>query len=377
MSISTCSRFLKAGFLMATALLSGSAFAQKAGGAPPRSRNQPLNLSSSDASASTAQRARAKAKAGECEAALPLFDEAIRITIEPTLRRDRGACHDKLGNATAAIEDYRAYLYARPEAQDAKEIEERIQVLDGQLEAARKPEDTKSGGGAEASASISINGEKAEAKGSTKGGSGDASDDKAATSYDDFSARVKRRDEAESSSIRSGSGGAFGFYLSFRGFATKGFADELSYAVGVTPRYSFNSFFGIVGELGFAGVGTRPRTAVGGVQVWAAPEIRLKLDPYASNQILLALGPGFERYSGLDRSNSAAFNTFHLRGRVGFRHVFGANVALDASFDPAVMFAKYDGDPQVVSVGGQAIAVTPQIDPQFLVGGTLSLVVGF
>ena len=81
-----------------------------------------------------------------------------RITIEPTLRRDRGACHDKLGNATAAIEDYRAYLYARPEAQDAKEIEERIQVLDGQLEAARKPEDTKSGGGAEASASPSTQG---------------------------------------------------------------------------------------------------------------------------------------------------------------------------------------------------------------------------
>ena len=60
--------------------------------------------------------ARARARAGDCAGALPAFDAAIRVTIEPTLRRDRGLCHEKLGDPFPAIEDYRAYLVARADA---------------------------------------------------------------------------------------------------------------------------------------------------------------------------------------------------------------------------------------------------------------------
>jgi hypothetical protein len=380
MSFSACSRFVKAGLMFAVALVSGPAFAQKAPPQPARSRNQPFNLSASDASASSAARARAKARAEDCAGALPLFDEAIRITIEPTLRRDRGACHDKLGNPTAALDDYRAYLFARPESSDSKEIEERIQVLEGQLESSRKAEEKDApSGGVRGSASLSINGDKTEAQAGSGASSGSRSDDgKGAMSYDDYAARVKRRDEADSSSLRTGTGGSFGFYTSLRSFVGTGTnTDSVGYSVGVTPRYAFTPNFSLVGELGFAGFGARARTASGGIAVWVGAEFRVKLDSYASNSLIFGVGPGFERYVGLDRSNSAALNTGHLRGRIGFRHVFGANVGLDVSFDPAVVFASYDGPPTIVNVNGQSFAVAQSVDPRALLGGNLALVVGF
>jgi len=375
--VSTCSRFVKAGFLLASALVSGSALAQQKPAAPPRTRNQPLNLSSSDQSVGPAARARAKARANDCEGALTLFDEAIRITIEPTLRRDRAACHDKLGNPQAAIDDYRAYLYARPEASDAKDVEERIQVLEGQVEAARKPENDSGRSGGSANASISINGERTETSAGA-GGTDRSENRREATSYDDFSAQVKRRDEAESSSLRMGSGGAFGFYGAVRGMlGATGSQTEIGYSVGVSPRYSFNSWFGLVGELGFAGFGSRAREAIGGIALWVGPEFRVRLDRYASNSLLFAFGPGYERYTGLDRANPAAFNTGHLRGRIGFRHVFGANIGLDLSFDPGVAFFQFDGVPPSITIGGVTTTLPVTVDPRVILGGNLAFVVGF
>ena len=104
---------------------------------------------------------------------------------------------------------------------------------------------------------------------------------------------------------------------------------------------------------------------------------RVKLDSYASNSLLFGVGPGFERYVGLDRSNASALNTGHIRGRIGFRHVFGANVGLDLSFDPAVVFASSDGPPTIVVINGQSFSASQSIDPRALLGGNLALVVGF
>jgi hypothetical protein len=375
MSVSAVSRTLKAAVLFVSALVSSNAFAQKAPPrAPsPRSRNQSFNMTSSDQAASPAARARAKARADDCAGALPLFDEAVRLTIEPTLRRDRGACHDKLGNPTAAVEDYRAYLYARPEASDAKEVEERIQVLEGQIENDKKSSDDPDKGGPSASASLSINGEKTEGH---VGGSGGADDKRASkgSSYDDFAARVKRRDEAETSPLRTGIGGIFGFYGSFRAFPTSFNGSNIGYSVGIAPRYAFTSYFTLLGELGFAGFGTRARQALGGPALWVGAEFRIKLDPYGSNHILLGAGPGYERYVGLDRTNESAFNTFHVRGRIGFRHVFGSNLGLEANFDPSVVFFSSD---QLPSVTVSGLTVSTGQPAQGLISGNVSFVVGF
>src|SRR5450755_1666012 len=63
-----------------------------------------------------ADAARAKAVAGDCKGALDLFDEALRHSIDPTLFRDRGSCHEKLGNVYPAIDDYRSYVSQSPDA---------------------------------------------------------------------------------------------------------------------------------------------------------------------------------------------------------------------------------------------------------------------
>ncbi len=350
-------RSLQVAVVLVSVVGSGPALAQRAGQAQIRQ--------APDGSVSAGARARAKARADDCAGALPLFDEAIRVTIEPTLRRDRGACHDKLGNAAAAVEDYRAYLYARPEGADAKTVEERIQVLTGQTDGGGAKRDDDKGGGASASASLSINGEGASAK-TSSGGDGDKAEGKGddGISYDDYAARVKKRDQADGSAVRTGTGGAFGFYLSIRGFPKRFLSSSVGYNVGVSPRYSVTSNLAIVGELGFAAFGTKAREAVGGIALWVGAELRVKLDSYGSNAILLGLGPGYERYAALDRASPTLFNTGHIRGRLGFRHVFGANMALDLSFDPSAVF--FDAGPQTASV-----------DPQLLLGGTAAFVVGF
>ncbi len=51
------------------------------------------------------------------------FDVALRTSIEPELRRDRGMCHEKLGHPFPAIDDYRAYLVGRPNAPDSDAIQ--------------------------------------------------------------------------------------------------------------------------------------------------------------------------------------------------------------------------------------------------------------
>src|SRR5262249_19802363 len=87
-------------------------------GGPSRSSTQ-FTLRREEAGGADGQVARQRARGGDCASALPSFDAAIRVTIEPTLRRDRGLCHEKLNHPFPAIDDYRAYLIARPEAPDA------------------------------------------------------------------------------------------------------------------------------------------------------------------------------------------------------------------------------------------------------------------
>src|SRR5258708_900192 len=115
--------------LSITSFLVAALAAQIAGAAPPGAGPQTGKPSSSqftlrreEAGGPDASVARGRARAGDCAGALPAFDAAIRLTIEPTLRRDRGLCHEKLGDPFPAIEDYRAYLTARPDAPDADQI---------------------------------------------------------------------------------------------------------------------------------------------------------------------------------------------------------------------------------------------------------------
>jgi hypothetical protein len=75
--------------------------------------------------------ARRLSSIGRCDEALAPFDAAIESRSgEASLRRDRGACHERLGHPAPAIEDYRAYLSMEPSAPDAASIKTRLDALE-------------------------------------------------------------------------------------------------------------------------------------------------------------------------------------------------------------------------------------------------------
>jgi hypothetical protein len=97
-------------------------------GAPGKYRLQPLNLHKEALGTEAfASAARARMRNGDCAGALDDFDLALQSsTTDPTLNRDRGLCHERLGDPYPAIDDYRAYVTAAPDAADAEGIRQRL-----------------------------------------------------------------------------------------------------------------------------------------------------------------------------------------------------------------------------------------------------------
>lgn len=72
--------------------------------------------------------------AGRFAEALDYFERAYELTREPDLLYNIATVHDRLRHDAQALEAYRGYLEARPDAEDRANIEARIAVLE---EAAR------------------------------------------------------------------------------------------------------------------------------------------------------------------------------------------------------------------------------------------------
>jgi hypothetical protein len=362
-----------------TAFSAGLAFAAPPGGGgaasgPSKSSSQ-FTLRREEAGGGDASVARTRARAGDCAGALPAFDAAINVTIEPTLRRDRGLCHEKLGNPFPAIDDYRAYLSARPDAPDADQIRERLIRLNEQVGVAaqsaasfqERDESLHAGG----SFSQGTQGGKASGSaGSSSSRAGARHDDavlgakagEPERGYDYYAAREQIADAADSSPLRFGTGWIVGpFMMVPRYFVGSGVQSSLAFAVGATFRYAWTSSLTFISEVGFAGIGESGQpSSSGGPLVFAGFEVRLPLDTWATNNIILGVGPGFEHYTIAGTKASA--NVLAGRGRIGYRHVFGATIGLEITADGGPAYFKADGgDGQVVGV----------------VGGALALVIGF
>lgn len=348
------------------------AAAQKGGGTvtgnpqtgPSRSSSQ-FTLRREDAGGADAQVARSRARAGDCAGALAGFDAAITKTIDPTLRRDRGLCHEKLNHPFPAIDDYRAYLTARPDAPDSDQIRQRLAALEeqqgvggpssksvkeeGSGETASGDASASAGDGkAEASASMSIGSGGASASSSSKGSKSRARDDEGSAQgkgFDYYAAQEKKADDAESSALRYGEGWIFGVFLHFpRYFIESNGLSEPGYGVGATLRYAFGGAVTFVSEFGFAGVGEGgANSSKNGPLLMAGIELKIPISRYASDQILLKGGLGFERYT--ISGTRAINNTLLGRFAVGYRHVFGPSIALDLLIDggPAYTIPN-DGD---------------------------------
>ena len=338
---------------------------------PARSSTQ-FSLGREEAGGQDAQAARARARAGDCAAALPSFDAAIRKTIEPTLRRDRGLCHENLGHPFPAIDDYRAYLTARPEAADADQIRERLAALEGQDKeggapaASSKPDEPKgSAASGEASASLSIGGggASASASGSSPGSAGaTSSSTDPGQAYDHFVAQEKLADAAEASPLRYGSGVVLGPFVHIpRFFVGEGASGKLAYGVGLALRYSTGRTVSLISELGYAGVGTSGEvSSQSGPLLLGGVELRLPVSRFAGDHILLRGGLGYERYvvTGTRSINDTILGRFGL----GYRHVFGPSLGLE-----------------LVADGGPAYVIPESGSSRLnaVVGGSFAFVVGF
>lgn len=352
------------------------ASAQPKGTAPGSSSSGRINLRRGDAGDADAQAARGRARAGDCAGALTSFDAAIRRTVEPTLRRDRGLCHEKLGHPFPAIDDYRAYLAEQPDAPDSDQIRERLGALEEQTGTGgpsarsvrqRDRDAPKDGVDASASVSFGSSGASASSDSDSTSTSTSTEDGKSASptrSYDYYAAQEKLADAAESSPLRYGSGIVLGPFLHlprfFFGEGATG-TDGLGYGVGAALRYSTGPTLSIISELGYAGIGTAgASTSRSGPLLMAGVELRLPVSRFASDHILLRGGLGYERQM-ITGSRYVLDNVLGRFG-VGFRHVFGPSLGLELLVD-----------------GGPAYVIPEDTDGRlhFLVGASAAFVVGF
>src|SRR5690349_21297769 len=97
-------RVARVGLLVSSCVLGALLSASEAGAQPkapqpsgPAHSSSQFTLRRQEAGGAEAQAARGRARAGDCAGALAAFDLALRTSIDPTLRRDRGLCHENLG----------------------------------------------------------------------------------------------------------------------------------------------------------------------------------------------------------------------------------------------------------------------------------------
>ncbi|MDB4946327.1 MAG: hypothetical protein JWP97_5861 [Labilithrix sp.] len=386
-------RLLFPSFVIAAGLAAGTAGAEpRAGGAAPNAdkSNSQFALRREEAGGADAATARARARTGDCAGALPSFDAAVRNTVEPTLRRDRGLCHEKLGNAYPAIDDYRAYLAARADAPDADQIRDRLSRLEEQVGAggpsavAVKERDDPNGFKAGSQFSLgNVNSSAAAAavagKSEKKKSSSNASTDEVLGpkageqehDYDYYASQERLADAADTSPLRFGKGLSIGavlsiprFYVGDNGIGGTS-ASGAGYSVAAAIRYAFGPSATFLTEIGYAGYGNaKDAPTPSGPLLFVGLEYRIPLDKFATNQLLLGVGPGFERYTL--SGESFGMNAWLARGRFGFRHVFGPSVGVELLVDggPAYLVPTGSGSGADGKVAG-------------VVSGSYAVIVGF
>ncbi len=292
---------------------------------------QPLRLQREQlGTAAMADVGRARMRAGDCAGALDAFDAVLRTAVDAAVHRDRGLCHERLGHAYPAMDDYRAYLTAQPDAPDSDGIRQRLvrleQATTGRSSASSDvPEDIATEDLSAASAP------RAPQPTASRAGSRDKMD------------YVDRDDDAESRSpYRWGKGWAFAPFFEehkWLGSGT-GFGDSATWSesVGLQLRYSLGrsgAFFVEAGYENFNTTALDPAT-IKGLTSQLGYEFRFALDGEWDNQFFLAPGVGYEHVivSPTDpQSPSQTVGAIVPRVRFGYRHMVAAAVAVDVGID--------------------------------------------
>jgi len=308
-------------------------------------QSAPLNLQKEQlGSAGLPGEARARMRSGDCAGALDIFDAAVATLTDPTLRRDRGLCHEKLGHIYPAIDDYRAYLTESPDAPDAGGITARLTALQDQA-SGRQPaavaddDDTPPGlriGAAEEQEASKKAAQKAAAEGGKPAASATRSDKL------DY---VSAEEDALHTPLRAGKGVSLAPLLAvhkwFFSGDSLGDSQTWSEAFGIQVRYSFGAGGALVMEAGyerFNSTSIDPSTS-SGLTTQVAYEFRFPFDVEYDNQFLFAPGLGYE-HRGVTYTDGTTpgmtQGAFVPRMRAGWRHMLQPSTAFDLSLDLGV-----------------------------------------
>jgi hypothetical protein len=323
-----------------------------AGTAPAQDERRPVGAG---------EAAHARVRTGDCAGALDSFDRAIATSTSPELRRDRGVCHDKLGHPFPAIDDYRAYLTARPDAPDAEQLRTRLEQLESQVGIV-KPADSSGGGkghagGASVEMSLSTSG------GGEVGGAMSSGDGGKDLSTIEKGEQLDA--QADASPLRRGTGMILGVVLDPLDYTKAG----LGWAeiAGIDLRYSVSPMSTLLLEFNYDNINAGgTASALGGAGLLGGYEARFPLNPRVNDALLVAGTFSYEHLSQGATGN--VFTALQPRGRLGYRHVFGPSFGLEAGIDAGLAFLHLTGNVGAVQ---SADTTSP------LVGGHFALVLGF
>jgi hypothetical protein len=317
----------------------GASSGSSAGGTVQGSPNgdksgQPLNLQHAQlGSHGIAASARAKMAAGDCAAALDLFDEALRSSVEATLYRDRGTCHERLDHPYPAIDDYERYLVGAPDAADADAIRERLELLQEKVKGRARASESDDSPYAHGDGSATGNAGAGMQAGVTAGTEGAGS------------SRDKADDEDEDAlggPLRRGRGWSLAPFLAahkwFFSGTSFGDNDTWSECVGAELRYALNRSGAIFVEVGYEHFNSTSQdiSIVYGLTTMVGYEFRFGLDPRYDNQLFLTPGVGYSHFQVQPNDPDIASTSEGAvtgRLRFGYRRALGASTAFEVSLD--------------------------------------------
>jgi hypothetical protein len=316
---------LAAGSLAIAALLSAAlAGAQDAPKPKPKYKAQPLNLHRDGPGSQAADLGRTRMKTGDCPGALDAFDAALSQSHDPTLYRDRGLCHEKLGQPFPAIDDYRTYLTAVPDAADGDDIRDRLAKLEDET-AVRPPRSTDD-----------------TAVPSARGAAAPTDSSPSASNKLDY---VEPDEDALRTPLRSGKGWSIAPFLSVRGWlagnSLNGSSAVSAESVGAQVRYATTPHGAILIEAGYElfNLTDADAATISGLSSQLGYEIRLPLDLEYRDQLLIVPGLGYEHLAVSPtggQGQEVSMGAFVPRARFGFRHLLSPGAAIDVSLDAGV-----------------------------------------
>jgi tetratricopeptide (TPR) repeat protein len=352
--------------VLALVLVGGTASAQRHGGGPAvgasgpapgqpgqpavKYRIQPLNLHRETLGTEAfASAARARMRNGDCAGALDDFDLALQSsTTDATLNRDRGLCHERLGDPYPAIEDYRAYVTAAPDAADAEGIRQRLGRLEMEVykhssESTDSPDEGRPSGG---SSSPSASSSATTASSTVVVGSDEPKRD--------AMEEVEHDHDELSSSMRAGKGfGLAPFFSEQKWFTPNssiGDSTTWSESVGLQVRYSVSSGSAFFIEGGWQLFNSTSVATISGLTSQLGYELRVPLDYRYNNQFLFGLGLGFEYLVVTPNIVSApgtSVGIFVPQVKAGWRHMLTTSVGLDLALG--------------FGITGEALATSPYL----------------